>query len=331
VDIEVQDRGSRKAGPPAIIPRMPQVDLAALAARLPARPITRFAPSPTGYLHLGHVANAVWVWGLARALGGRVLLRLEDHDRGRCRPGYEAALLDDLAWLGLEPDLGAIAEPRTGPSAYRQSDAGECYAAALERLRARARVFACDCSRRDLARAEGDAFNEETRYAGRCRDRGVQAGAGRGLRVQVDPGVERFEDGRLGRREQDPSAQCGDLLLQDRLGQWTYQLAVVVDDMRHGVDLVVRGEDLVESTGRQLLLRRMLGGPPPPVFLHHPLIRKPGGEKLSKSSGDTGIRELRAAGQAPAEVLGRAAYLTGLQADPVPVVPGDLAKLFAPR
>src|SRR3954469_15919305 len=119
-----------RPGPRAIIPGMSPVDLAALAARLPARPITRFAPSPTGYLHLGHVANAVWVWGLARALGGRVLLRLEGPHRGRCPPAYEAALLDDLAWLGLEPDLGAIAELRAGPSACRQSDAGDSYAAA---------------------------------------------------------------------------------------------------------------------------------------------------------------------------------------------------------
>src|SRR3954468_4973440 len=97
--------GSRKAAARAIIPGMSPVDLAALAARLPARPITRFAPSPTGYLHLGHVANAVWVWGRARRLGGGWLVRLEAHDRRRCRPAYEAALLDDLAWLGLEPDL----------------------------------------------------------------------------------------------------------------------------------------------------------------------------------------------------------------------------------
>ena len=310
---------------------MLQVDLPALAARLPARPLTRFAPSPTGYLHLGHVANAVWVWGLARALGGRVLLRLEDHDRGRCRPIYEAALLDDLAWLGLEPDLGAIAELRAGPSAYRQSDSEEDYTAALERLDGRAIVFACDCSRRDLARTGGDVANEETRYTGRCRDRGLEAGPGRGLRVRVDPGAERFDDARLGLREQDPSAQSGDLLLRDRLGQWTYQFAVVVDDLRHGVDLVVRGEDLLESTGRQILLRRMLGGTAAPVVLHHPLIRKPGGEKLSKSSGDTGIRELRAAGETPAEVLGRAAFLTGLQARPSPVAPDDLVKLFMPR
>jgi glutamyl/glutaminyl-tRNA synthetase len=305
---------------------MQPVDLATLAARLPARPLTRFAPSPTGYLHLGHTANAVWTWGVARALGGRVVLRVEDHDRGRCRPEFERALLDDLEWLGLEPDLGTAAELRAGPSTYRQSDAGAAYEAALARLGAA--VFACECSRKDLARSGGDMLNEETRYGGRCRDRGLPAGPGRGLRLRVDPGIERFEDARLGARQQEPSAQCGDLLLRERLGRWTYHLAVVVDDLRHGVDLVVRGEDLVDSTGRQILLGRLLGRAAPPVFLHHPLILKPGGDKLSKSSGDTGIRELRAAGARPAAVLGRAAYLTGLQSEPAPVEARDLAKLF---
>src|SRR5215216_861695 len=113
---------------------MPSLDLAALASRLPPRPLTRFAPSPTGYLHLGHVANAVWVWGLARALGGRVLLRLEDHDRGRCRPEYESALLEDLEWLSLVSDVGTVAELRRRPSPYRQSEAGESYESALASL-----------------------------------------------------------------------------------------------------------------------------------------------------------------------------------------------------
>jgi glutamyl-tRNA synthetase/glutamyl-Q tRNA(Asp) synthetase len=325
---EGHHRASRKAEASGDLSDMPAIDLAALAARLPARPLTRFAPSPTGYLHLGHVANAVWVWGLARALGGRVLLRLEDHDRGRCRPAYESSLLDDLDWLGLVPDVGRVAEFRAGPSPFRQSDAGDAYEAALARLWAEARVFACDCSRRDLARAGGDVFNEETAYSGRCRSRGLTPGPGRGLRLRVDRGVERFDDARLGPRDQTPAAQCGDLLLRDRLGRWTYQLAVVVDDLRHGVDLVVRGEDLVESTGRQLLLGRLLGRTHPPVFLHHPLIRKPGGQKLSKSSGDTGIRELRAAGVTPAAALGRAAFLTGLQPSDAPVPPSDLVKLF---
>ena len=307
---------------------MHRIELAALAARLPERPLTRFAPSPTGYLHLGHAGNAVWVWGLARALGGRVLLRLEDHDRGRCRPVYESALLDDLDWLGLAPDIGGTSELRAGPSPLRQSDAGATYRTALDALGAAGRTFVCECSRRDLARAAGDVFNEETRYDGRCRDRGLEPGPGRGVRIRLDTGVERFEDARLGPLAQEPAAQCGDLLAQDRAGRWTYQFAVAVDDLRQGVDLVIRGEDLIESTGRQIALRRLLGGPAPPLFLHHPLIRKSGGEKLSKSSGDTGLRELRAAGASPAEVLGRAAHLTGLQAEPRPVASSDLAKLF---
>jgi glutamyl/glutaminyl-tRNA synthetase len=307
------------------------LDLATLARRLPPRPLTRFAPSPTGLLHLGHVANAVYVWGLARALGGRVALRIEDHDRTRCRPAYEAALLEDLEWLGLEPDFGGPEELRAGASDYRQGDSGAAYTAALDHLRQAGLVFACSCSRRDLAREVGDVFDQETRYPGRCRTRGLTEAPGRGVRLRVESGEECFTDARLGPQRQEPASQCGDLLLRDRLGCWTYQLAVVVDDLRHGIDLVIRGEDLLGSTGRQLLLARHLGRAEPPVFLHHPLIRKPTGAKLSKSSGDTGIRELRAAGLSPAEVLGRAAHITGLQEAPAPLAASRLADLFAGR
>jgi glutamyl-tRNA synthetase/glutamyl-Q tRNA(Asp) synthetase len=143
----------------------------------------------------------------------------------------------------------------------------------------------------------------------------------------MDEGVEPFHDLRLGEREQVPAEQCGDLLARDRLGNWTYQFAVTVDDMRHGVDLVVRGEDLLESTGRQLRLARLLGRSIAPRYLHHPLILKPGGEKLSKASGDSGIRELRAAGHTPAQVLGSAAFLSGLQVNDRPLEP---AKLYVP-
>jgi glutamyl/glutaminyl-tRNA synthetase len=307
---------------------MHSMDLAAQSRRLPARPLTRFAPSPTGYLHLGHVANAVYVWGIARALGGRVLLRMEDHDRGRCRPAYEAAALEDLDWLGLEPDLGATAEFRGGASPFRQSDCSAFYEKAVARLEARGGVFACDCSRKDIAVDAGDVFNEETIYPGRCRHRGLEAGPGRGLRLRMEAGSERFVDGLLGEQSQEPAAQCGDMLLRDRLGQWTYQLAVVVDDLRHGVDLVIRGEDLLSSTGRQLRIGRLLGRQEPPVFVHHPLISKPDGAKLSKANGDTGIRELRRAGVRAPTVLGRAAWLTGLLDRPRDVAVEELADLF---
>jgi glutamyl/glutaminyl-tRNA synthetase len=144
----------------------------------------------------------------------------------------------------------------------------------------------------------------------------------------MEPGAETFTDALTGVVGQVPSEQCGDLLLRDRSGNWTYHFAVVVDDQRHEVDLVVRGEDLLPSTGRQIRLSRMLGRVRPPVFLHHPLIRKEGGAKLSKSSGDTGIGELRRAGATPERVLGRAAWLTGLQEEPRPLAAVELERLF---
>jgi glutamyl/glutaminyl-tRNA synthetase len=175
---------------------MPAVNLGLLARRLPPSPLTRFGPSPTGYLHLGHVANAIFVWGIARTLGGRVLLRIEDHDRGRCRPEYEAAILEELEWLGLAPDIGPGGSSK--PSPYRQSDSEADYAAALRRLSSTAQVYACECSRRTIARELGDVESRETPYPGRCRGRGLPPGPGRGMRLRLEPGAERFEDGALG-------------------------------------------------------------------------------------------------------------------------------------
>jgi glutamyl-Q tRNA(Asp) synthetase len=257
--------------------------------------VTRFAPSPTGYLHLGHVVNAIYVWGVARAAGGRVLLRMEDHDRLRCRPEYVTAILEDLAWLGFEPDEGLR-------PLLRQSDRAQVYEQALERLRATHHVYACDCSRKQMA---GE------RYDGRCRDRGLREARGCGVRLRIEPGPERFEDILLGTLEQTPADQCGDLLLRDRDGHWTYQFAVTVDDMLQGITHVIRGIDLLASTGRQLRLARMLGRIDLPAYLHHPLVLKPNGEKLSKSSGDTGVRELRRAGMTAADVIGLASGATG--------------------
>jgi glutamyl/glutaminyl-tRNA synthetase len=270
---------------------------------------TRFAPAPTGWLHLGHVLNAEYVWGS----GAKVLLRIEDHDRERSRPEYEAGILEDLAWLGYRPDIFA----------GRQSDRDHVYREAIEILRAQGLVYACDCTRievRGAMREPRDPELEvrrsnvnELRYSGHCRDRALPLVDGYGWRLRVDPGVERFVDQRLGPQEHDPSEQCGDFLLRDRRGNWTYQLAVTVDDWRQGIDLVIRGVDLVASTGRQIRLARLLGRERPPSFLHHPLIMKSADQKLSKSDNDTGVRDLRARGWTSEQV--RAATHRGVSTD----------------
>lgn len=261
--------------------------------------ITRFAPAPTGFLHLGHVFNAIHVWDLARARGGdsRVLLRIEDHDRARSRSEFEAALLEDLDWLGFVADGQPI----------RQSERTALYDAELDNLRRQGLIYACVCSRGEIG---GD------RYPGTCSARQLPESPGMGLRVRLDPATEQFDDLRLGRQQQRPSEQCGDVLVRDRDGNWTYQFAAVVDDWRQGVTHVVRGEDLLDSTGRQIQLARLLGRAVSPLFLHHALLMKTATQKLSKSDGDTGVRDLRAKGWSAEQVIAHAAALGGLSRRP---------------
>jgi glutamyl-tRNA synthetase/glutamyl-Q tRNA(Asp) synthetase len=263
-------------------------------SQIPVPVTTRFAPAPTGYLHLGHVLNAIYVWETARASGpgARVLLRIEDHDRARSRPEFETALLEDLEWLGFDAD-GQLT---------RQSERSVVYASILDDLRQRGLTYACKCSRSDIGSG---------RYPGTCRGKRLPESEGLGIRVRLDPVAERFEDLRLGWQEQRPYDECGDVLVRDRAGNWTYQFAVVIDDWLQAVNLVIRGEDLLESTGRQIQLARLIGREQPPVFLHHELLMKTATQKLSKSDGDTGVRDLRAQGWSAEAVIAHALKLAG--------------------
>ena len=274
---------------------------------------TRFAPAPTGRLHLGHLANAIYVWGLARRFGARVLLRIEDHDRQRCRSEYETALLDDLDRLGIAADEPSTNAFRAGPSAYRQSDGASVYAAAAERLASVAEVYACECSRSTFAawgEANGSIWSG-TGCPGRCQARGLMPRQDVGLRAGLGAGDEAWDD-LLAGPQAGPVAGEGDLLIRDRNGNWSYAFCVVADDLRHGVDLVVRGEDLLEATPAQIRLGQLLGREEAPMFAHHPLIRRPDGTKLSKAEGATSLGELMDAGASPDALFGRAAAAVGL-------------------
>ncbi len=290
-------------------PRSASALVSSLRTRVPVA-LTRFAPAPTGALHIGHVVNAVYVWGIVRALGGRVLLRIEDHDRQRARPELEQRLLDDLDWLGFSADLYPSDSYRRGACEGRQSERDAIYRAALAPFISAGLIYGCDCSRRRTASSPGSQV--ERPYPGTCRTRGIPPGEGVGWRLKIDAGVEEFDDGLLGPQLQDPSSQCGDVLLRDRLGNWTYQCAATIDDTVQGITLVIRGQDLLSSTGRQLRLARLLGRADPPVFVHHSLIMKSATQKLSKSDGDSGVSDLRAAGWSAADVIGYAAHVVGL-------------------
>lgn len=276
-------------------------------------PTTRFAPAPTGRLHLGHLANAIYVWGLARRAGGRVLLRVEDHDRQRCRPEFEAALLDDLDRLGIAADEPSTDDLRRGPSSFRQSDNGTVYAAAVDRLRGAGLAYACDCTRSTFAswRSTHRGSWSGPGCPGDCRARALAIGPGLGIRVALGDGDESWEDELRGPSSGQVAAS-GDLLVRDRNGNWTYALCVVVDDLRHGIDLVVRGEDLLDATAPQIHLGHLLGRATPPRFAHHSLVRRPDGTKLSKADNVTGVGELLDAGASVEELLGEAAHRVGL-------------------
>ncbi len=294
----------------------------------------RFAPSPTGPLHLGNARTALVSWLAARAAGGAYVMRVEDLDGPRVRPGLESQILEELRWLGLDwdegPDVG-------GPSApYRQSERLTTYAVALGRLREAGLVYPCFCSRAEIAaasQAPHGPSDEGPRYPGTCAALSVEESARRSAarrpawRFRATPDEVRFEDLVHGMQEVDVAAQVGDFVVARADGVPAYQLAVVVDDAAMAVTDVVRGDDLLPSTGRQLLLYRALGLAEP-RFAHVPLVVGEDGERLAKRHGALSLGELRARGADPREVVGLLAELSGLAARGARCAPRDLVAGF---
>ncbi|MFW7377657.1 MAG: glutamate--tRNA ligase family protein [Oligoflexus sp.] len=294
---------------------------------LPTGLVTRFAPSPTGYLHLGHVAAAIYVWGVAKAVGARIQLRIEDHDQGRCRPEYEKAILEDLAWLGWNADEGVTNAAST--SLFRQQNRQHRYAEVFAELQRRQLIFPCDCSRKAIAASlpmRGPW--PELRYLGWCRQRRVPPQNDFGWRLHLQPRSYLIRDLYMGLQKQNAAFQCGDVLIQDRQQQWTYHFACVIDDWDHGVNLIIRGQDLAHCSARQVQFAQMLGRKDLPYFLHHPLIHDPSGHKLSKRDRATSIRQLRAQGVSAEEIIGNAAYLAAIVLEPKPLTWNEVERIF---
>jgi glutamyl-tRNA synthetase len=277
----------------------------------------RFAPSPTVELHLGNARTALLAWLQVRAEGGESVMRVEDLDAGRVRPGVMEQQLADLRWLGLNwdegPDVGGPFAP------YVQSQRTDWYAAALERLAEQESIFACACSRKDIAAASSAPHgpdDEGPRYPGTCRQLppGALAGRPTALRFRVPPETVSFHDLVYGTVAFRPADEAGDFVVRRKDGVAAYQLAVVVDDAAMQVTKVLRGADLLASTARQLLLYRALGLAEP-QWIHVPLLLGPDGERLSKRHGSVTLREAREAGVRPEAVVGWLASTCGL-ADP---------------
>jgi glutamyl-tRNA synthetase len=295
----------------------------------------RFAPSPSGPLHLGNARTALVSWLSARAQGGSWLLRVEDLDGPRVRPGAEARILEELRWLGLHWDEGPDVGGPVGP--YRQSERQERYRLALDRLREAGQAYPCFCSRAEVAaaaRAPQAPAEEGPRYPGTCRGLSPAALSRRAgqkspaWRFVVPPGDETFLDELHGPQRYDVAAEVGDFVVARADGVPAYQLAVVVDDAAMGVTEVVRGDDLLASTARQLLLYRALGLQVP-RFAHVPLVNGADGTRLAKRHGALSLGELKEGGADPRAVVGFLAALCGLAPAGARLSPGDLLSGFS--
>ena len=292
--------------------------------------VGRFAPSPSGRIHLGNILCCLLAWLSARRKGGRVVLRIEDLDTARCPRRYAEQTIEDLRWLGLDWDEGPGAAEPDAP--YFQSQRTALYQAALETLEAQGLVYPCFCTRAELHAASAPHREDgQTIYAGTCRDLTPAQRAERAerrapaLRLKVPDREIHFTDGHMGAYAENLARDCGDFVLRRSDGMFAYQLAVVVDDAAMGVTEVVRGADLLSSTPRQLYLYHLLGLTPP-EFCHAPLLLAPDGRRLSKRDADAGLDSLRVTAE---ELLGRLAQLAGFHPSGAPSTAEGLLAEFS--
>jgi glutamyl-tRNA synthetase len=275
-------------------------------------PRTRLAPSPTGALHLGNARTFLVNWALARQQSWQTVLRIDDLDGPRIKPGAATEAIDTLQWLGLDWNEGPF---------FQRSDLSP-YRTALERLAAQGDVYPCRCTRREIEAAALSAPHgdeHERRYPGTCRPRERVAvspeqlnDAGAAWRLRVPDGATSFKDQFAGPHTYDIQAASGDFLVATKDGLPSYQLAVVVDDARQGIDRVVRGDDLLGSTHRQRLLQDRLGIGPSPQYFHLPLVVGEDRRRLAKRHGDSRISHYRERGAAPERIIGLLAEWCGL-------------------
>ena len=312
----------------------------------------RFAPSPTGYLHEGHLLSALYVWAAAKKWNLKIHLRIEDHDQSRARPAYIEGIREDLAWLGFHYDSESI-----------QSARSEVYKAALQKLEDKSLVYPCYCSRKQLLAENPQSETGEIVYQGKClfrretRDdnhtrratRPTQLGMAEpngwdkseaivqrreephNLRFIVPDKFIDWHDLRLGDFHENPKLQCGDFPIRDRDNQWTYQFAVCVDDIDENITHIVRGEDIRNSTARQIALMEALGRTERPIYLHHPLIVDENNKKLSKRELAHSLRQDKETGITPEMLFGRVCYKARLTESDTPITLIDAMSIIMER
>lgn len=273
--------------------------------------ISRLAPTPSGFLHLGNGMNFAITWALSRATGGKLILRIDDADKSRVRPAYVEQLFRDLDYLGLDWDEG----PEKAADLQRWSQLLRCEEFGHILALLGAQVYGCDCSRSQIK-----SINPDGRYPGTCRERGLPILRGNtATRWRTPSEPVEWEDGFLGTVQSRPDS-AGDVILWRKDGYPAYHLCSLTDDIQWKVNLIVRGEDLKDSTGIQLAIARSLTRHgesfQKAAFFHHGLIKERDGRKMSKSEGGASLRSMALAGTAPAVIFQHAAFQMGLTSDP---------------